>query len=90
MTETRQGIVHATLVASDLAVTCDAYLAQLSLTLATQSTLGDEDAAVLGLPDLAGAPMAWLANAAGEPVLRVSRRARMDRVSYVLRYGQDQ
>ena len=71
MTATRQGIVHATLVASDLAVTCDAYLAQLSLTLATQSTLGDEDAAVLGLPDLAGAPMAWLANAAGEPVLRV-------------------
>ena len=29
MTATRQGIVHATLVASDLAVTCDAYLAQL-------------------------------------------------------------
>jgi len=30
------------------------------------------------------------ANSAGEPVLRVSRRARMDRVSYVLRYGPDQ
>ena len=25
----------------------------------------------------------------GEPMLRVSRRARMDRVSYVLRYDQD-
>jgi hypothetical protein len=25
----------------------------------------------------------------GEPMLRVSRRARMDRVSYVLRYDKD-
>ena len=29
------------------------------------------------------------AGASGEPMLRVSRRARMDRVSYVLRYDQD-
>ena len=87
MTATRQGIVHATLVASDLAVTCDAYLAQLSLTLATQSTLGDEDAAVLGLPDLAGAPMAWLANAAGEPVLRVIEDRRAQPGEPMFRHG---
>ena len=87
MTATRQGIVHATLVASDLAVTCDAYLAQLSLTLATQSTLGDEDAAVLGLPDLAGAPMAWLANAAGEPVLRVIEDPRAQPGEPMVRHG---
>ena len=87
MTATRQGIVHATLVARDLAASCDAYLAQLSLTLAAHATLGDEDAAVLGLPDLAGAPMAWLANAAGEPVLRVIEDPRAQEGEPMFRHG---
>ena len=87
MTAARQGIVHATLVARDLAASCDAYLAQLSLTLAAHATLGDEDAAVLGLPDLAGAPMAWLANAAGEPVLRVIEDPRAQEGEPMFRHG---
>jgi GntR family transcriptional regulator len=47
-----------------------------------------EDADILGIR--AGSPIlvrdGLTANAAGEPVLRVCRRARMDRVSYLLRY----
>ena len=50
-----------------------------------------EDADILGVR--AGSPIlvrdGLTANAAGQPVLRVCRRARMDRVSYVLRYDQD-
>lgn len=50
-----------------------------------------EDAEILGVR--AGSPIlvrdGLTANAAGEPVLRVCRRARMDRVSYLLRYDQD-
>jgi GntR family transcriptional regulator len=50
-----------------------------------------EDAEILGIR--AGSPIlvrdGLTANAAGQPFLRVSRRARMDRVSYVLRYDND-
>jgi GntR family transcriptional regulator len=50
-----------------------------------------EDAEILGIR--AGSPIlvrdGLTANAVGEPFLRVSRRARMDRVSYVLRYDND-
>jgi len=49
-----------------------------------------DDAEILGIR--AGSPIlvrdGLTANAAGEPVLRVCRRARMDRVSYVLQYDE--
>lgn len=66
-----QGIVHATLVAPDLAAFCAAYQQQLAMQLHAQGTLQAADAAILGLPALAGAPQAWLANSAGVPVLQV-------------------
>ena len=50
-----------------------------------------EDAEILGVR--ASSPIlvrdGLTAGESGEPMLRVSRRARMDRVSYVLRYDQD-
>jgi GntR family transcriptional regulator len=50
-----------------------------------------DDAEILGIR--AGSPIlvrdGLTASATGDPVLRVCRRARMDRVSYVLRYDQD-
>lgn len=50
-----------------------------------------DDAEILGIR--AGSPIlvrdGLTAGAQGDPVLRVCRRARMDRVSYVLRYDQD-
>ncbi|MGE8279508.1 MAG: hypothetical protein ACN6O2_03655 [Stenotrophomonas sp.] len=67
----KQGIIHATLIAPDLQQVCDAYAGQLALQVQQQGTLGADDAAALDLADLAGAPLAWLANSAGEPVLRV-------------------
>src|SRR6218665_590024 len=67
----KQGIVHATLIAPDLQQVCDAYVAQLAMQVQQRATLSVEDAAVLQLPDLTGAASAWLANSAGEAVLRV-------------------
>lgn len=67
----RQGIVHATLVAPDLELTCTSYVAQLGLTVAARRVLDSAMADVLGLADLAGQPMVWLANSAGERILRV-------------------
>lgn len=67
----KQGIVHATLIAPDLQQVCDAYVAQLAMQVQQRATLSVEDAAVLQLQDLTGAASAWLANSAGEAVLRV-------------------
>ncbi|HEX7989389.1 MAG TPA: hypothetical protein VF513_04450 [Stenotrophomonas sp.] len=67
----KQGIVHATLIAPDLQQVCDAYVTQLAMQVQQRATLSVEDAAVLQLPDLTGAASAWLANTAGEAVLRV-------------------
>lgn len=71
MSTRRQGIAHATLVAPDLGLVCDAYESQLSMTLACRGELAADDAAVLGRSELAGAAMAWLANSEGVPILRV-------------------
>lgn len=71
MSHARQGIVHATLIAPDLQRVVDAYITQLSMRLHERSTLSADDAAALDLHHLAGAPLAWLANSLGEPVLRV-------------------
>lgn len=70
-TSTHTGIAHATLLTPDLAATCGAYEAQLSMSPTARGVLHAEDASMLGLPDLAGAPMAWLANSEGAPILRV-------------------
>ncbi|WP_222566168.1 VOC family protein [Novilysobacter antarcticus] len=65
------GILHVTLIAPDLDAACAAYREQLGLTVAARESLGAELAAVLGAADLAGAPVAWLANPAGECILRL-------------------
>lgn len=67
----KQGIVHATLIAPDLQQACDAYTTQLALQVQQRGRLGAEDAAALDLADLVDAPLAWLANSAGEAVLRI-------------------
>ena len=67
----RQGIVHATLLTPSLEHTLAAYVAQLSLTVTARGTLDADAASVLGLPELRGAPLAWLLNPEGEPILRV-------------------
>ncbi|KIQ96163.1 VOC family protein [Lysobacter sp. A03] len=65
------GILHVTLIAPDLDAACAAYREQLGLTVASRESLGADLAAVLGVADLAGAPVAWLANPAGECILRL-------------------
>lgn len=71
MSAPRPGIVHATVLAPDLAAFCAAYTAQLAMTVQRHGMLDAADAAALDLPELACAPLAWLANSAGQPVLRV-------------------
>lgn len=73
MTEamTRHGILHATLIAPDLQAACSAYLAQLGLDICERGELDAEAAQLLGLDDLLGHAVAWLANEAGEPILRL-------------------
>lgn len=68
---TRQGILHATLIAPDLTAACDAYLAQLGLTICKREELDADTARLLGLDHLRGHAVAWLANEAGEPILRL-------------------
>ena len=70
-----QGIIHATLIAPDLAAFCAAYAQQLAMQLHARGRLEAAEAAILGLADLAGAPSAWLANSAG--VKRGERDARV-------------
>lgn len=65
------GIIHATLVAPDLELACASYVEQLGLTVAVRETLDCATAAMLDLADLAGKPMVWLANTAGERILRL-------------------
>lgn len=83
----RPGIVHATLLGCDLAGCCDAYVAQMSMTVAARGALTSEEAAVLDLPDLAGAPLAWLANSEGTPILRVIEDPDTVTVEPMFRHG---
>ena len=83
----RQGIVHATVLATGLAAACEAYRTGLGLAVTGTGTLEGEDAAVLGLADLAGAPMAWLANGRGEPVLRLVEDPGATRLEPMFRHG---
>lgn len=66
-----QGIIHATIIAPDLAAFCAAWQQQLAMQLHALGPLDAGLAAILGLAELAGAPAAWLANSAGVPVLQV-------------------
>ena len=83
----KQGIIHATLIAPDLQQVCAAYVTQLALQVQQRSTLDAADAAALDLVNLAGAPLAWLANSAGEPVLRVIEDANAVSVEPMFRHG---
>ena len=74
-TTTRHGILHATLVAPDLQAACSAYLAQLGLDVCQRDELDADTAQLLGLEDLRGHAVAWLANEAGEPILRLIENA---------------
>ncbi|MGV8942149.1 MAG: VOC family protein [Lysobacter sp.] len=67
----REGILHATLISPDLHATCAAYADQLGLTVGERGTLDAATADVLGLPDLRDQALVWLANEAGEAILRV-------------------
>ncbi|MEO9000597.1 MAG: hypothetical protein ABI287_03500, partial [Rhodanobacter sp.] len=67
----RHGILHATLIAPDLQTACSAYLAQLGVTVCKRGELDADTAQLLGLDDLRSHAVAWLANEAGEPILRL-------------------
>ena len=87
MTGAPQGIIHATVIAPDLAALCAAWQQQLAMQLQAQGTLEEADAALLGLPTLAGAPLAWLANSAGQPVLRVIEDPTATLIEPMFRHG---
>ena len=57
------------------------------MTVAARGGLDADDAAVLGLPDLAGAPLAWLANSEGTPILRVIHDPRATVSEPMFRHG---
>ncbi len=65
------GILHVTLIAPDLDAACNAYSRQLGLEVAVRDVLEPGLAEVLDLADLAGSPVAWLSNPAGERILRL-------------------
>ncbi|MEO8777871.1 MAG: hypothetical protein ABI389_04285 [Rhodanobacter sp.] len=67
----RHGILHATLITPNLQAACSAYLAQLGLGVCERGELDAAAAQLIGLDDLHGHAVAWLANDAGEPILRL-------------------
>ena len=83
----RQGIVHATVVAPDLDVFCAAYAARLHLQPSPPGVLAADEAAALDLADLAGRPVAWLANRRGQPVLQVIEDPQATLMEPMFRHG---
>jgi catechol 2,3-dioxygenase-like lactoylglutathione lyase family enzyme len=72
MTPARLGPVQgATLVTADLAQCTASYCGHLHLREHTLGVLPEAEAAALGWPGLGGTSCAWLANALGEPWLRL-------------------
>src|SRR5690606_31331057 len=65
----------------------EAYRDQLGLTVASRDVLPPGLAAVLGLADLAGAAVAWLANPAGERVLRLIEDPPATMLAPMFRHG---
>ena len=81
------GILHVTLIAPDLDAACVAYREQLGLTIAAHETLASDLAEVLDLSDLAGRPVAWLANPAGESILRLIEDPQAQVLAPTFRHG---
>ena len=81
------GILHVTLIAPDLDAACNAYGEQLGLEVFTREALTPDLAELLGLTDLAGAPVAWLSNTAGECILRLVEDPHAARLAPMFRHG---
>lgn len=81
------GILHVTLIAPDLDAACNAYREQLGLEVAAREVLAPALAEVLGLADLAGSPVAWLANTAGECILRLVEDPEATQLAPMFRHG---
>lgn len=81
------GILHVTLIAPELDAACIAYREQLGLEVSVRGMLEPDLAGVLGLSDLAGQPVAWLANRAGECILRLVEDPQAKRVAPTFRHG---
>ena len=64
-------VLGGTLNVPDLAASVAAYGEELDLAVHHEGAVGAADAEAWGCPALAGAPQAWLANALGEPWLRL-------------------
>ncbi|MFT4256931.1 MAG: hypothetical protein QM599_08255 [Pseudoxanthomonas sp.] len=71
MNQRTAGIVHATLLTTDIAAASAAYVEQLGLQRGRREHLCDADAVRLDLPDLALHPVQWLTNADGLEILRL-------------------
>ena len=81
------GILHVTLIAPDLAAACAAYRDQLGLSVAARESLDSGTATVLGLVELAGTAVAWLANPAGERILRLIEDPQATVLAPMFRHG---
>lgn len=81
------GIAYATLIAPDLQFACDAYLSQLGLYVCARAALDSETARLLGVDDLQDHALAWLANEAGEPILRLIEDPQAVTQEPMLRHG---
>lgn len=81
------GILHVTLIAPDLDAACTAYREQLGLERVLHEVLDADVAAVLDLADLAGQPVAWLANPAGECILRLIEDPQATVLAPTFRHG---
>ncbi|MFT3754400.1 MAG: hypothetical protein QM769_00385 [Pseudoxanthomonas sp.] len=71
MNQRTAGIVHATLLTTDIAAASTAYVEQLGMQHGRREHLSDADAACLDLSDLALHPVQWLVNADGLEILRL-------------------
>ncbi|MEO5829396.1 MAG: hypothetical protein ABIQ36_02400 [Rhodanobacter sp.] len=66
------------MIAPDLRAACSAYLAQFGLDVCERGELDVDTAQLLGLADLRGHAVAWLANEASEPILRLIEDAQAE------------
>ena len=83
----RNGILHVTLIAPDLDAARVAYREQLGLDVAAREVLESDLAAVLGLTHLTGQPVVWLANSAGECILRLVEDPQARQLAPMFRHG---
>ena len=83
----RRGIIHATVIAPDLAAFCQAWTQQLHVHEHRREPLDHDQAILLGLPDLTGAPVVWLANSEGQRILRVIEDPSAQLMEPMFRHG---